>query len=616
MCGITGWVSATRAVVRPEFEAMTDRLAHRGPDGRGTAYYRDGRVALGHRRLAIQDLSPAGAQPMVLKDEAAGMHIVLTFNGEIYNHPELRRELEAGGARYRTRCDAETILHAYSRWGPDAVQRLRGIFAFAIWDEAKGELFGARDHLGVKPFYCAQLGDDLAFASQICAFDALSGFTREIAPAAFADALRHGVTTGERAIYRGTSRLLPGHCFLWRAGERRTWRYWSPPRHPDIADPVEARGAVETCLAESVTGQMLGDVPVHTLLSGGIDSSLTTAIAAEEPERIGSAFTLGFDNRAFDESSHACAAATAIRCEHAIERLRADEAQRVLDQAVAAFDEPYGIDSALPMVAIADRMAQSGVKVVLSGDGADELFAGYRHYDALAEHYANHGRATANARSASALGILRGVLTGGFSPFPTYTAHNGWFGETAFRAVSGPRLAEYRADAYERERTVFDTRRGPVDAARRADLASYLTDEILVKVDRATMAFGIEARVPLLDHRLVELAFRISPALHHDRGERKAVLKGAAARWLPQSILTARKKGFSLPIADFFLSGPEDERRILAEIAAGPLVREGWLQGERLEAAVARAEYRAGAVLQLLLLDRWYRHWARGAGAA
>ena len=614
MCGINGWVSPGTPVERRQFDAMTDALAHRGPDGRGTAYFRNDRIALGHRRLAIQDLSSAGAQPMMLGTEGTDTHLALTFNGEIFNHPELRRELEAHGAVYRTACDAETILHGYRRWGPDVVHRLRGIFAFAIWDERQGQLFAARDHVGVKPFYIAQIGDALAFASQPCAFRTLSAFDGNVDPRGFGDALRHGMPVAGRSIYENVTRLPPAHCFIWRAGERRTWQYWSVPEEAEIGDATHARKALEELLVDSIGAQMLGDVPIHSLLSGGIDSSLTTAIAAENRKRMGQAFTLGFADPQFDESEFAKTAARAIGCDHTVRVMDQHDAETAFNRTIEAFDEPYGIDSGLPMVAISDHMAEAGVKVVLSGDGADELFAGYRHYDALAAHYARHARGTGLSPAASFLGRLRGMFGGGFSPFPTYTAHNGWFDDDAVEALSGPRLAAIDEPPFRREREVFDLSRGAVDAARRADFVSYLPDEILVKTDRATMAAGIEARVPLLDHRLVELAFRIEPQLHYDRGQRKALLKQAAAGWLPPSVLTARKKGFSAPVADFFLSQPGDEARILRQIASGPLVEDGWIDPSAIRRCIAKASYRAGAVLQLTLLDRWYRHWIRGGG--
>lgn len=614
MCGIAGWLSTGEAVDRHAFEAMTDRLRHRGPDGRGTAYFREGRIALGHRRLAIQDLSEAGAQPMILVEPGAPA-LALTFNGEIYNHPELRRELEGSGANYSTSCDAETLLHAYRRWGPQCVERLRGIFAFAIWDEGEGKLFAARDHMGVKPFYFAQMPGGLAFASQVTAFMALPGFSRDPSPAGMADALHHGLTTGNQAIFEGVSRLAPGHCLIWEAGKRREWEYWRLPESARIDDFTVARDELAHELERSIDLQMLSDVPVHAFLSGGIDSSLVTALAMRRPQIFGSAHTLGFANPAFDETPFARIAASAAKAPHREHRLEANDAVRILDLCVETFDEPYGIDSALPMIAIAEAMAGEGVKLVLAGDGADECFAGYPHHEKLAEYYARHGRETGEGPARSIAGRLRGLFSN-FAPDQVYKSHNGRLRAGDFASIAGPRLHENGAVPSRRERAVLPLDRHPVDAARRADMASYLPDEILVKVDRATMAFGIEARVPLLDHRLVELAFAIAPALHHRDGERKALLKAAAATWLPREVLTARKKGFSLPIADFFMTGPEDERRIFREIASGPLVSDGWLRGDRIERAAARAEYRAGAVLQLLLLDRWYRRWVLYGRAA
>ncbi|MGB3712000.1 MAG: asparagine synthase (glutamine-hydrolyzing), partial [Erythrobacter sp.] len=509
----------------------------------------------------------------------------------------------------------ETILHAYWRWGPEAVRRLRGIFAFAIWDERSSELFAARDHLGVKPFHMAQIGDGLAIASQVSAFFALGAFRRTVRAGGFVDALRHGVSTGGQTIFEGVTSLAPGHSLTWRDGETQVSRYWSLPDTPDIGSAEHAAREVSELIADSVNSQMLGDVPVHSLLSGGIDSSLMTALAMRREQRFGRAYTLRFDDPDFDEERYAEEAAKSIGCEREVRTFPARDTNALLDTAIAGFDEPYGIDSCLPMVAIAQFMAEDGVKVALSGDGGDELFGGYRHYDDLSAHYARRGRATAQDPAASIRGRLFDQLTGGFSPFPTYTSHNGWFANGALRILAGPRIKDTLGDPFARERTVFPLDRPPVEAARRADLASYLPDEILPKIDRATMAFGIEARVPLLDHRLVELAFRIEPELHYRAKERKALLKSVAAHYLPGSLLTGRKKGFSLPITSLFFPTAQDRKRAIAQIASGPLVEHGWLAAKGIARAVSRSEYSAGALFQLMLIDRWYRHWIAGNSA-
>ncbi|MGF1477763.1 MAG: asparagine synthase (glutamine-hydrolyzing) [Geminicoccaceae bacterium] len=602
MCGIAGWVSEAAPVDRADFDRMTDSLAHRGPDGRGIWYARGDRVALGHRRLAIVDLTASGAQPMRLQE--AGL--TLTFNGEIYNHPDLRRQLEAQGHVYRSRCDAETILHAYAEWGADCVTRFRGIFAFAIWDEARGRLFAARDHLGVKPFYYRHDPTALAFASQPRAFLELSDRKSDIGPDAFADYLLYGVVPGERCLFSNVKKLPPAHALEWQDGAITTHCFWRPPHEADILDGEAARRAIENELEEVIGAQLMSDVPVATMLSGGIDSSLITAIAVEQSDRPVRAFTLGFDDDNKDERAYA--ALTAKRCgvEQIVDVLSAERIEAITDQVVEAYDEPFGINACLPMIDISRLIAVNGAKVILTGDGADELFAGYRHYDDLTAHYRKWGRETAAADGQRF--SLRGLTGRRFTPFTVYRAHNGWLTDKCAAAVAGPALRETPFERW-REQVFFPEDRGPVEAGRRCDLATYLPDEILVKVDRATMAYGVEARVPFLDPRLVELAFRISPELHYANGERKALLKSVAARWLPADILTARKKGFSAPIAGLLIRDAAHHAQMLDDIASGPLAANGFLKSSQVALAVRQSPYPAAALLQLYFLDRWARRW-------
>ncbi len=604
MCGITGWISADTPIGRDAFERMTDRLAARGPDGRGVWFARNDRIALGHRRLAIVDLSSAGAQPM--SHDARGLR--LTFNGEIYNHPELRRELEARGCVYRSRCDAETILHAYAEWGDDCVTRLRGIFAFAIWDEHRARLFAARDHLGVKPLYFTDGPRGFAFASQPRAFLDLPGFAPAIAPDAFVDYLTYGVVPGERAAFKGVNKLSPAHTLEWRDGVIRTRQYWSLPDVADIVDGEAARLAVEDALRDAVASQLMSDVPVSMLLSGGIDSSLVTAIATGQGAPSAKAFTLGFNVPASDERAFAAKAAARCKIEHVVEVLEPNDIDGVIDATVEAFDEPFGIDAALPMIAISRFMASHRVKVVLTGDGADELFAGYRHYDDLSSLYGKWGKTTAAHAGDRRRAFLMRLLRKRFTPLAAYTAHNGWIADRSVAGLAGPALRGHAAERW-REGRCFPNTRGPVDAGRRCDLATYLPDEILVKVDRATMAYGIEARVPFLDPKLVELAFRISPDLHYRNGERKALLKAVGRRWLPEDILTARKKGFSAPIAELVVPTPERRAQLMDSVGEGPLVSAGFLEKKGVEQSIRTSTYPAGALLQLYLLDRWARRW-------
>ncbi|MGR3495264.1 asparagine synthase (glutamine-hydrolyzing) [Citreimonas sp.] len=600
MCGIVGCVSAKGRQPVDDmdraFEHACDALAHRGPDGRGIWTADDAHARLGHRRLAIVDPSPAGAQPMLCPDSGR----VLVYNGEIYNHPALRRELEALGHRYRTRCDSETILHAYTAWGADCVARLRGIFAFAIWDPATRALFAARDHLGVKPL-CYRDGDGwFAFASQPRALRPLG--LAGVDPQAMRDYLSYGIVPDSGGAFPGLRKLSPAHALSWRDGQLRTWRYWSLPERADITDAAEAEALLADALPRAVEDQLMSDVPVATFLSGGIDSSLVSALAAVRGGAPLPAFTLGFPEAESDERPFARTAAHAIGAplhEAVLDRTRA---LALIDTLVEAFDEPFGMGAALPMLAVSEQVAQAGYKVVLSGDGADELFAGYRHYDALSGRYARRGMATA----VRARNPLRAALTrlshGRFDPLQWYHPHEAMLTPETQAVLAGPALAQTCA---RRRASGFPTDRGAVDAARRYDVAGYLPDEILSKVDRATMHHGVEARVPFLDPELVTLAFRIDPALHHG-GDRKALMKRVAARWLPDSMLTARKKGFSPPL-HLWLADDALQAGFRALIDGGRLVEAGLLHRD---AARRLAMLGPGPTFQIYLAERWMRRWA------
>lgn len=608
MCGIVGRVSMRGPVARDAFERMTDRLAHRGPDGRGTWYGRADRVALGHRRLAILDLTPAGAQPMTLP----GSGLWLTYNGEIYNHPALQVQLEAKGHVYRSRCDSETILHAYAEWGTDCVERLAGIFAFAIWDEGAGRLFAARDQIGVKPLYLVEEDGTLAFASQPAAFLDLPSFDAAPDAQAMLDYMTYGVVPGTRGAFAGVTKLPPAHALVWQDGRMRQWRYWALPAEPDIHDADTATALLEETLDAVVTSQLASDVPVATFLSGGIDSSLLSAIATERSGGPVTAYTIGFDSPRFDERAFAATAAKAIGARPVVAVMTEDELDRTFDDVARAYDEPFGINSALPMVRIARLASEHGTRVVLGGDGADELFAGYRHYDAFAAYYRQHGRATGDARAKGLIGKLRGLLAP-FDPLSQYRAHNGRLAGQIAETMAGPALRDSTGGApaprRHRERLHLDLGRGPVDAARRADIATYLTDEILTKVDRATMAYGIEARVPLIDPRLAQLAFRIAPALHYAGGERKALLKRVGSRWVPPAVLSARKRGFTPPVADW-LQRPARQADMRARIRDGRLVAAGIVRRDGFDRAIDALDQPLTGLLNLYLLERWAERWA------
>ena len=588
MCGILGQIERGERIAPEAFAAMLATLAPRGPDGEGTRRLDEGRVTLGHRRLAIIDLSEAAAQPIANEDES----VWLTFNGEIYNFRELRRELEGRGHRFRSRSDSEVIVHAYEEWGDACVERLRGIFAFGLWDQRQRRLLLARDRLGVKPLYYWSHAGGLVFASQPRAILAHPEFR----PAPDLWALQHYLAyryvPHDLCIYAGMAKLPAGHVLVADATGLLLRRYWEPRYDPLVRDLREARELIRERIEDAVRSQLVSDVPVGLFLSGGIDSSTVGAVAAAAAEERLASFTIGFEEPEFDERRHAQLAAEHIGSEPHEEVLSLEDAAALLPDFVETYDEPFFDHSGIPTLAVSRLARRSGRVVVLAGDGADELFAGYRWYE---------GAPDSRSASLSELLLRRGT------PRPL---------ETHFERVGlldGERQAGLLVDAPDFDalaswRDFFRSDVPAVTGLQLLDLHTFLVDDVLLKVDHASMASGVEVRVPFLDHRLVEAAFQVDAAIVFEGAERKALLKGVARSWLPPRILTARKKGFSAPLGAWMRQGLRD--------LAHRLLPDGSLVGReifRADAAAAfAAEARPKEVWLLLAAELWARRWLEG----
>ncbi|MFT5465342.1 MAG: asparagine synthase (glutamine-hydrolyzing) [Verrucomicrobiales bacterium] len=574
MCGIAGYISESQPIEPSAFNRMRDTLIARGPDGADSKFFREGRVALGHRRLAIVDLSEAGAQPMC--NETGD--VWLTYNGELYNHETLRTELERLGHRYNSTCDAETIIHAYEEWGDQCVLRFRGIFAFAIWDSRTGRLFCARDHLGVKPFYYLKTSEALIFGSQPKAICAAPNFKPKADPSAFADYLFFGIVPHDRALFEGVKKLPPGHQLVYEDGSIAVKQYWKVQYQPEIRDFDEAVSLVGDALESAVSLQLMSDVPYGSYLSGGIDSSLITAIAAKSSGSRIPSITVGFDDKKRDERPFAQLVADHCQTDHHENVLNYKTAMGLVDELAEIYDEPYALGAALPLVFIAKKTRELGLKVVLAGDGADELFAGYRHYDQM--------------QSAS-------------DPYASYQPHEAFIHTREEMRMAGSAIPDDCQPEW-RFRQFYPNGLPSTPAAQVLDAKTYLPDEILVKVDRATMAEGVEARVPFLDPNLVELAFKIDSSLTYRAGERKALLKAVARKWLPDSVLTQRKKGFSIPIRRWLLR-PANWLRMVKTVWGGMLIELKLIDGAQFK--------RKGAFLppvwlwKLYIAELWARRW-------
>jgi len=563
MCGIAGILRIDRSSgeLAPRVRAMADTLAHRGPDDNGVWTSAEGDVALSHRRLSIIDLSPLGHNPMPWDDG----RLWITFNGEIYNFLELRQELESAGFRFRSHTDTEVILAAYDRWGIDCVQRLVGMFAFAIWDAPRRRLWIARDRLGKKPLYYSEANGTLRFASELKAVVADERVPRTVDATAVGMYLRYGYIPSPHSIYSAVRKLPPAHYLMCENGRVSTQRYWDPVTHALAAhsqSDEDAEAALDSQLALAVRQRMIADVPLGAFLSGGIDSSLVVALMQEQSSTPVKTFTIRFDNPEFNEADHAAAVARHLKTEHHEQTCGPQQTLDVVERLADMFDEPFADSSAVPTYLVS-KMARELVTVALSGDGGDELFFGYPRYryHSLARTALAMPRSLRNAVALGAdrlptrrLRRIAGVLRG--DERDQYARFISWWRPEEILALTGqlPAEAPLYADALARSAAL-----GRDDLPGLLDLVSYLPDDILAKVDRASMAVSLEVRAPLLDHRVVELALGLPASLKRRRGSMKWILRQLLYKRVPRELIERPKMGFGVPLTDWF-RGPLRDR--------------------------------------------------------
>src|SRR5436190_9126929 len=612
MCGICGIAATAGAPDRERLAAMSRSLVHRGPDSGGE--HLDGPVALAARRLSIIDLA-GGDQPMASEDGS----LVVVQNGEIYNFPELRRDLERDGHTFRTRCDTEVHLHLYQRDGVAFARHLRGMFAVAIWDARRGRLVLARDRYGIKPLYYRHTNGELEFASELRALprgeidlDALEAF------------LAFNSIPAPYSIFREIRKLPAGYVLVWEAGgtvELQRYARPGPVATEELrgGDEAELLEELRARLRDSVRAHLLSDVPVGVLLSGGVDSAALAALAAQESAEPVHTFTIGFAERSFDERADARRVAERYGTNHH-ELLVRPEPALLLPALADAFDEPFADSSALPTYLVS-RLASEHVKVALSGEGGDELFGGYYTYaaDLLADRLAPLARLarplvellpTSTAKASFDYRAKRFVRA---AHLPPLERHHGWkeiFSPEARAELTGRRSA---FDPVGLLRRRFDETEGAELLARLqdVDLGLYLVDDLLVKTDRASMAHSLEARVPFLDPVVTNFALSL-PTRHKVRGLRKKVLlRKAVAPLLPPEIVHGRKRGFSIPAARWLRGELEPFAR--ATLSHETLRRQGFFLpetvGRLLDEHVAGREDRSRQLWGLLGFTLWYeRH--------
>jgi asparagine synthase (glutamine-hydrolysing) len=626
MCGICGLAAGGAGGPDPDaLAAMSATLRHRGPDDDGQLIA--GPVGLAARRLSIIDLA-GGHQPIASED--GRVHVVQ--NGEIYNHAELRAELQAAGHSFRTRCDTEVIVHLFEEHGDGFAERLRGMFAIAIWDGRAGRLVLARDRFGIKPlFYREDADGGLAFASELKALMALPDFDRGLDPRALESLLAFNSIPGPLTIFDGVQKLQPGHLLSWEPG-----RGTKVKQYADVK-PVqegELRGDSSAALAEelrerlrdSVRAHLVSDVPVGVLLSGGVDSAALTALAAEESDERVRTFSIGFRERSFDELERARLVATRYDTDHH-ELIVEPNVGEVLTQLAEVFDEPLADSSALPTYLVS-QLASQHVKVALSGEGGDELFAGYHTYvaDSIAPWAGRPAAAlsplverlpSSSARVSFDYKAKRFVRGGALPPLERHHAWKEIFSpELREELRAGPAPEGFDPLDVYRERYATTAGAEPIARLQDVDRSIYLVDDLLVKTDRASMAHSLETRVPFLDTAVTELALAV-PTRRHLRGfQKKRLLRRAVAPLLPRRILHGRKRGFSIPAAAW-LRG--DLRKFAHDVLAPDTVRaQGLFRPEAVERLLA--EHEAGSadhsrqIWCLMTLGLWLeRYGARRA---
>ncbi|MGB5051840.1 MAG: asparagine synthase (glutamine-hydrolyzing) [Caldilineaceae bacterium] len=618
MCGIAGFFSLNRAAPEEELQQIAQRMScalmHRGPDGEGIWTNAAEGIGLAQRRLAIIDLSPAGKQPMF---SVCGRYVIV-FNGEIYNYPQLREELGATES-YRGHSDTEVLLAAIRRWGlAEALRRSVGMFALALWDRQEHTLWLARDRMGEKPLYYGVMGDTLLFGSELKGLRCHPAWRGEVNREALALFMRHNYIPAPYTIYTGVHKLLPGTLLrLPCNGAPQAWHslpqaFWSVreqaqagQRQPFTGDDAAAVDELDRLLRQSVAGQMLADVPLGAFLSGGIDSSTVVALMQAQSDRPVRTFTIGFSEAGFNEAKHAKVVAAHLGTEHTELYISPQEAQAVIPHLPTLYDEPFADSSQIPTFLVS-QLARRHVTVSLSGDGGDELFGGYDRYRVGKNLWQKIQRIPLPVRHFVAAGIdtvvpyrTSGLLPPGIQHILMTSLSRGHKLAEVMRNPSARSFYRQIVSHWKQPTALVLHSNEPETILTRSlsdvdslcllqqmmvwDMLSYLPDDILVKVDRASMGVSLESRAPLLDHRVVEFALSLPLGLKVRNGQGKWLLRQVLDRYVPSTLIDRPKMGFGVPIHEW-LRGP---LRGWAEelLSVERLRREGYLHAESVRSA-------------------------------
>src|SRR6516165_7896000 len=616
MCGIAGFagIGLPAEEAPGRLRAMCDAIQHRGPDSDG--YFAGDGAAMGMRRLSIIAVA-GGDQPISNEDGT----VTVVFNGEIYNHHELRRELVAGGHRFATRSDTEVLVHLYESHGPEMVRRLHGMFAFSIWDSKQQRLILARDRTGMKPLSYALRGDGIAYCSELRALYAFDRSELRIAPGAVMEYLAFGYVPDPNSIFAGVSKLPPAHFLVWSPGrEAHVQRYWSPPlTDGTLRDEAGLVAELRCRLEAAVTSHLESEVPLGAFLSGGTDSSMVVAMMCRHAVGRVKTFSIGFAEAEYDESRAARAVAQRLGTEHTELVVRPD-VERIFESIAAMFDEPFADSSAIPTFLVA-QLARESVTVALSGDGGDELFGGYTRYGDTLRRSGAKGRA--GSRLLGALGLmLPHAFPGRNRLVDLGRSRLGRYASSVVQPLrvdeggvasawhpAGRRTVDEQLDCFVSAEEAEDF----AALMMRLDLQTYLPGDILTKVDRTSMAVSLEARVPLLDFDLVDFALRIPGDLRVTAAESKRLFRRAIRGIVPDFVLSGPKRGFAVPLAQWFRGSL---RHHIEALRSPPAAIEQYLNVRAVERLVTEHSIgrRDHSVLlwRLIVLNYWLAAFADG----
>lgn len=623
MCGITGFIDFTQQKDLKDLVCLTDTIKHRGPDDSGQEVFRtpQATIGLGQRRLSIIDLSPLGHQPMFSADKS----ICLVFNGEIYNFQEIQRELSGLGHKFVSHSDTEVIIKAYQQWGVEvSVKKFIGMFAYVLYDRTKGTIYLVRDRVGVKPLYYYYQAELFLFSSELKSFSSFPEFKRNIAPSAVASYFQSGYITGEQTIFNAAYRVPPGHYLELNLADKtlRKQEYWNVLNY--YAQPkldlslAEILAETEKLLLSAFQYRMIADVPVGVFLSGGYDSSLVTALLQKNNTQKIKTFTIGFNDPKYNEAQYAREVAERLGTEHYEHYCSPQDALDILPQLASIYDEPYGDSSAIPTVLLS-RFVKQHVKVALSADGGDEIFAGYPVYSYTHKLFAKFSAIPRPLRKLVSSTLAKAPLDSSKwqklvqlleqqEPLEAYKTLTTNFLNRQLKALLLDK--DTKPDLVLSELTSQDHM---IQHFMAYSYHTYLPDDIMVKVDRAAMSVGLEGREPFLDQRIIEFMARVPLEYKLHNGQLKHILRAITHKYLPAELMDRKKQGFSIPINSWLHQ--ELKPLLLDYLNFDRVKREGLLDPHEVvrlrDAFLSKNTVNPHNIWLLLLFELWYERWMK-----